>query len=176
MEMASEQSRTGEPSTPSIAVNLNVNILCIVGASIGIIALFLAWIHEPPTMPSPPDIRYEPTIAYMVSHEYLYYGASVAFLAGTVAAFVTPLGGIVQAGGLLAFAAGIIDSGGDPWLDGIDPQQELRAGMYLGIASCTLVITSLFSPLGTGRLRPGRQRKIEPKERMMTVSRSKGES
>ena len=150
----------------------NVNILCIVGAAIGVVAVFLAWIHEPPSMPSPPHIQYEPTIVYMVTEQYLYYGASVAFLVGTVAAFATPLGGFLQSGGLLVFAAGIIDSGGDPWLDGIDPQQELRAGMYLGIVSCTLVMTSLYSPLGTGNLRPGRSRRIAPAERLMTISRS----
>ena len=148
----------------------NVNMLCIVGAVIGVVAVFLTWIHEPPSMPSPPSIQYDPTIAYMVTNQYLYYGASVAFLVGTVAAFATPLGGVLQTGGLLVFAAGIIDSGNDLWLDGIDPQQELRAGMYLGIVSCTLVMTSLFSPLGTGGLRPGKSRRITPVQRLMTIS------
>ena len=149
-----------------------MNLLCIVGASLGVIAVFLTWINEPMTMPGPPDIRYEPTIVYMIVNHYLYYWASAAFLVGTVAAFATPLGGILQTGSLLVFAAGIIDSGSDPWLDGIDPQQELRAGMYLGIVSCTLVMTSLFSPLGTGHLRPGKSRRIVLIERLMTISPS----
>lgn len=150
----------------------NVNLLCIVGASIGMVAVFVAWINEPPSMPGPPSIRWEPSIVYMVANHYLYYGISAAFLVGTAVAFASPLGGIVQSASLVAFAIGIVESGSDPWLDGIDPQQTLRIGMYLGIVSCALVITSLFSPLGTGSLRPGKSRKIRLMERLLTITPS----
>lgn len=148
----------------------NVNLLCMVGASIGLLAVFVAWMNEPPGIPGPPDIRWEPSIAYMLANHYLYFGASAAFLVGTIVAFASPIGGILQSASLAAFAIGIVESGSDPWLDGIDPQQTLRVGMYLGIASCTLVLTSLFSPLGTGKLRPGKSRKIGLTERLLTVT------
>jgi hypothetical protein len=170
--MAASDRKKEQSLESGIGLVWNVNLLCIIGASIGVAAIFLTWIHEPPTMPGPPSIRYEPTVVYMVTNHYLYYGASAVFLIGTIAALASPLGGIMQSASLMVFAVGIIDSGSDPWLDGIDPQQELRVGMYLGIVSCTLVMTSLFSPLGTGRLSPGRSRRIRLMERLLTVSPS----
>jgi hypothetical protein len=170
--MAAEYTKQVESLNSNVSRLWNVNLLCIIGACIGVAALFVAWIHEPPNMPGPPNIRYEPTIVYMVENQYLYYGAAVMFLIGTLTAFASPLGGVLQSGGLVLFAQGIIESGNDQWLDGIDPQQELRVGMCLGMASCSLVLTSLFSPLGTGRLRPARSRKVRLFERLLTISQS----
>jgi hypothetical protein len=167
-----KDNQQGPQSGKSTSLAWNVNLLCILGACIGTVALFLVWIDEPPSMPGPPRIDWEPSIIYMISNHYLYYGISAAFLVGTAAAFASPLGGILQSASLVAFAIGIVESGSDPWLDGIDPQQTLRIGMYLGIVSCTLVMTSLFSPLGTGRLRPGKSRKIRLMERLLTITPS----
>jgi hypothetical protein len=161
-----------ESREPGISIEWNVNLLCLIGASIGVVALFTAWINEPPSMPGPPSITLEPSIVYMVTNQYLYWGISAAFLIGTIAAFASPLGGILQSASLIAFAVGIVESGSDPWLDGIDPQQTLSVGMCLGIVSCTLVMTSLFSPLGTGSLRPVKPRKIRLMERLLTITPS----
>ena len=156
----------------SIGLAWNVNLLCIFGASIGTIALFLVWIYEPPTIPGPRSVLSEPSLVFMITHQYLYYAAAVVFLLGTTAAFVTPLGGVMQSGSLVHFALGIIDSGSDPWLDGIDPQQTLKIGMYLGIVSCILVMTSLLSPLGIGNLSPAKSRKVKLIERLLTITPS----
>jgi hypothetical protein len=168
MEVA--DGKQEESQEPSISLIWNVNLLCLIGACIGVVALFVAWINEPPTMPGPWHISWEPSVIYMVTNHYLYYGASAVFLIGTMAALASPLGGTLQTASLIIFAIGIIDSGSDLWLDGINPQQTLRIGMYLGIVSCTLVTTSLFSPLGTGKLRPGKSRKIRLIERLLTVT------
>jgi hypothetical protein len=166
--MATENSEGEESLNPDSCIVWNVNLLCGVGACIGVAALFLTWIYEPLHV----TIRNEPTIVYMVATQYLYYGAAVVFLIGTVVAFVSPLGGVLQVAGLIVFALGIVDSGNDQWLKGYDPQQELRIGMYLGIVSCSLVLASLFRPLGTGKLRPARVRHIRLVERLLTVSQS----
>jgi len=170
--MAAEYSKDEESTDPNHIIVWNVNLLCVVGACIGVAAVFLTWIHEPPSMLGPRSIHYEPTIVYMVVTQYLYYGAATMFLLGTVAAFASPVGGIPQLASLMLFAQGIVESGDDPWLDGIDPQQRLRIGMYLGMASCFLVLSGLLSPLGTGKLRPGRCRSIRLVERFLTVSQS----
>lgn len=162
----------GNPPEPSIAIVWNVNLLCLVGACIGLVAAFVVWINEPPSIPGPPNIRWEPSVVYMVTNHYLYYGISAAFLVGTIVAFASPIGGIMQSASIVAFAIGIVESGNDPWVDGIDPQQTLRIGMYLGIVSCTLVMTSLISPLGIGDLRPGKGRKIRLMERLLTITPS----
>lgn len=167
-----KDKQQGLQGDQSISLAWNVNLQCILGASIGIVALFLVWIYEPPNMPGPPSVFSEPSIVFMITHQYLYYGAAVVFLLGTTSAFVTPLGGIMQSGSLAYFAFGVIDSGNDLWLDGIDPQQTLRIGMYLGIVSCTLVLTSLFAPLGIGNLRPGKSRKLRLMERLLTITPS----
>lgn len=164
-----EEERNGSHET-SMILTWNINLLCLIGASIGMVAVLVAWISEPLSIPSPPSIRWEPSIVYMVTNHYLYYGTSAAFLVGTIAAFVSPLGGILQSASLVAFAMGIIESGGDPWLDGIDPQQTLRVGMYLGIVSCTLVMTSLLTPIGTGSLSPGKARRIRLMERLLVIT------
>jgi len=170
--MAAEYSKGEESTNPNIIIVWNVNLLCVVGACIGVAALFLTWIYEPPSMPGPRSIHYEPTIVYMVVTQYLYYGAATMFLLGTVAAFASPIGGIPQLASLMLFAQGIVESGDDPWLDGIDPQQQLRLGMWFGMASCFLILASLFIPLGTGKLRPARSRNIRLVERFLTISQS----
>jgi hypothetical protein len=164
--------KCGESLDPNVILLWNANLLCIVGACIGVAALFLTWIYDPPSMPGPRSIHFEPTIIYIVVLQYLYYGAATVFLIGTVAAFASPIGGILQSASLTVFAYGIVDSGNDTWLDGIDPQQQLRGGMYLGIASCAIILTSLFIPLGTGKLYPARPRSIRLVERLLTVSQT----
>ncbi len=162
----------GDSPEPGVALVWNVNLLCLVGASIGVVSAFVAWINEPPTIPGPWSNYREPSLIFMVANHYLYRGAAAVFLIGTLAAFASSLGGVLQTASLIVFAKGIIDSGGDPWLDGIDPQQTLNIGMYLGIVSCALVMTSLSSPLGTGCLRPGRSRNIRLMERLLTFTHS----
>lgn len=166
------EARPDDGKSPESHIRLiwSLNLLCVIGACMGVVALFVEWLYNPPTIPGPVDIRWHPTIVYMVTNHYLYYGAATAFLVGTVAAFVSPLGGAFQSVGVTAFALGMIESGDDLWLDGIDPQQELRIGMCLGMVSCALVVASLFAPVGTGRLRPSRERHISLADRFLTVS------
>ncbi len=165
----------GVQSEGSVALAWNVNLLCILGASIGVVSLFVAWIHVPPTIGAwvgSSRIQFEPSIVYMVTDRYIYYGAAAAFAVGTIAAFASPLGGILQSASLVIFALGMIDSGNELPLEGIDQQQTLMVGMCLGIVSCALVTTSLFKPLGTGSLHPRGPRKIRLMERLLTITPS----
>jgi len=172
--MAAEYSKGEESTNTRISIVWNVNLLCVVGACIGVAALFLEWIYEPPNMPTHLGMLNYPTILYMVVTRYLYYGAAVMFLLGTVIAFVSPIGGIPQLASLMVFAYGMVESGNDPRLDGFDPQQKIWIGMGLGIVSCALILTSLFTPWGTGNLRHPRSKNIRSVERLLTVTLSIG--
>jgi hypothetical protein len=166
-----------ELANPDIVRGWNFNLLCIVGACIGVAALLLTWIHIPETMlgpPPPPQIerRYTPTIVYMIFNYIgsLYLAAAIIFLLGTIAALVSPIGGIQQLVSIIAFAYGIVESGFHRPLDGIDQQQQLGIGMCLGLASCALVLLSLFRRLEKGRLRIVVPGNIGLAERLLTVS------
>jgi hypothetical protein len=172
--MAAEHTTGKESDTSRITIVWNVNLLCIVGACIGVAALFLGWIYQPPSMPTHLGIRNYPTVLYMIVNQYMYYGAAALFLLGTVIAFVSPIGGIPQLASLMAFAYGMVASGYDPRLDGIDPQQKIWFGMGLGVVSCILILTSLFTPWGPGNMHPPRSKNIRFRERLLTVTLSIG--
>ena len=168
----SDWRQEGSPE-PGRAWAWDLNLLCIAGACVGVTALFLAWISESAAWAV--DSR-EPTIldmvvsqrATLVSGE-VYSVAAALFLAGSISAFATPAGGILQSISLVVFAQGITESGNEMmWIH----PQELRIGMYLGVVSCCLVLTSLLSPLGTGTLRPGKSRKIGVVKRLLTITPS----
>jgi hypothetical protein len=169
--MAIEHVERDESADSSPRLVWSVNLLCIVGASIGVVAVFLGWIYIPPSIPTVGYWGY-PTIPYMVVIHCGYYGAATLFLLGVMIAFVSPIGGVLQSGSLVLFMTGIIESGDDPVLDGIDPQQKVWFGMAFGAVSCVVVLTSLFFPLGTGRLRFARSRGIRLGERLLTVTLS----
>ena len=162
----------GNSHEPSIALVWNVNLLCLIGAGAGVVAAFVAWVNIPWIYAGHWPLRMEPTLVFMVVDRWAYYAAAAAFIVGTIVALGSPLGGVLQSASLITFAKGIVDSGNDPWLHEIDPQQTLNIGMYLGIASCALVMTSLFKPLGTGSLRPRGSRKVRLMERLLTITPS----
>ncbi len=154
-------------------LKLNVNLLCIAGACIGVAAMSFTWIYYPPSMLSPPDPRMTPSVVFMVSHQAIAFGAALLFLIGTLAAFASPLGGFLQISSLVLFGWDVVESGNGPWLDGIDPQHQLRLGMYLGILSAAIVMASLLCPIGPGRMRVIPRNKPTLVERILTVSRTR---
>ncbi len=152
-------------------LKLNVNLLCIAGACIGVAAMTVTWIYYPPNTPSPPSPYMEPSIVFMVSHQAIAFGASLLFSIGTLAAFASPLGGFLQISSMALFAWDVLESGNDRWLDGIDPQHQLRLGMYMGILSTAIVLASLLYPIGLGKMGVISRNKQTLVERILTVSR-----
>ena len=164
---------TDNASVGAMAARLNVNLLCIAGACIGIAAMTFTWVYYPPTMPSPPSPYMTPTILFMVSHHAIAFIAALLFVVGTASAFASPLGGFVQVSSLTIFAKDIIESANDPWLDGIDPQHQLQIGAWLGILSTTMVLTSLACPIGLGKMRADSWSELRLGQRILTVSRTR---
>jgi len=121
-----------------------------VGAALGMISvLFLTWIYVPPTWmlgrsltPAAYDIV-KWTLPFHSDWSYadlLVHGAValhlplLLFLIGTVMAFVTPLGGILQIGGLAWFASSFIN----PIYDGFDWYFDM--GFYVALFSSAFVM------------------------------------
>ena len=122
-----------------------------VGAALGMISVFfLTWIHVPPSWykigrslsPGAYDIV-KWTLPFHVNWSYadlLVHGAValhlplLLFLLGTVIAFITPLGGILQIGGLAGFASSFIY----PIYDGFDWYFDF--GFYVALFSAAFVM------------------------------------
>jgi hypothetical protein len=131
---------------------VRVNVLCLVGATIGLASILLPWAG---TRAGP--FLYEENafvvwiwnlVQDLVSVPDLYV-AFLLFLGGTILAFLTSVGGIFQAIGLIGF-----------YLEEIDRQASLGQhssyegqfafGFYFAILSSALVLASIVKPLGIG--------------------------
>jgi hypothetical protein len=129
---------------------LHVNLLCVLGALIGLSAFFLPWT----------SLDSDSTMLEVITElEYVEYGSGVfqsvacmAFLAGAVMAFLTQVGAYLEAAGAIAF----MHAGGH--LDGL--LAEAGPGFYVAIASVGLIIVSqvvlleLGAPLRISLRRP----------------------
>jgi len=122
-------------------MKLNVNLLGLVGAVIGVVAIFLAWL-EAGGMTA--DLR---DALDMPSSE-LGYTAAIIFIVGTVIALVSSIGFILQLAGVAAWAMWFSDT--YQGFSGVN----LGVGFYLGIVSAVIVLVSLVKPMGIGMKGP----------------------
>jgi len=128
---------------------MKVNVLCLVGAALGLVSLFLPWWQG-----------YEIAVATMVDKDYMLvedvlfnsaqYGslfviACTLYVVGTFLAFGSPLGGLVQIPGILGFFAMFGSEIGVH-----RGEDTIALGAYLGLASAAVVTVSLLVPLGIG--------------------------
>lgn len=158
----------------------NINLLCLVGACVGIAAMFTNWIYFPPSMPGPPPLGKEASLVFLISLgttgtsiATLCFSAALLFTAGTLIALVSPLGGVSQVAGLLVLAVAINRSADQIPLDGITQTMRIRAGIYAGVLSAALVLISLFPGVGFGSLRTHPQSTLRLTERLLTVTISR---
>lgn len=119
---------------------LRLNILCLVGAIIGVVAVFSTWI----------------TIGFMfwsremnlidlynqVGSSSDFYLPAVLLLIGAVVAFVSPLGGILQVVGAPLFFSAFASNSENALPSGLGP--------YLAIVGALIVLGSLMYPVGIG--------------------------
>ena len=119
---------------------VRVNVLCLVGALLAVISVFSTWI----------------TLGFFVWTREMnlidvynqvesssdFWLPAILFLMGTLVAFLTPLGGIMQAIGAPLFMSAFASLADGRLPSGIGP--------YLGLAAAAIVLASLAYPVGVG--------------------------
>lgn len=132
---------------------LRLNALCLAGALLALVAIGLPWFTHQTISSQPLVTQNESHSLYMVLDQSFGIEAMLAaliFLGGTALAFVTPLGGIAQAIGVLWFfqtrylIVGTLLTPG--WID----RNYFDSGFYVAIVATGLVLVSMFLPLGIG--------------------------
>lgn len=113
-----------------------VNLLCLLGALIGLASFFMVWGMIEGT--NTPEWPLRDFLALESYREWAKPFASL-FLIGCVIAFITPLGGLLEIAGVAGFLIGVV-----PDLDGGG------IGLYVGVLSALIVTFSMIVPLGPG--------------------------
>ncbi len=151
---------------------MKVNILCLAGAALGLVALFLPW-----------WTGFELGLGMMIDRDYMLvqdvlldsaeYGslfvvACTLYVVGTLLAFWSPLGGLVQIPAVMGFLA----------LFGSEigvhrGEDTIALGAYLGLVSAIVTTVSLLVPLGIGYSIKRRARKasLASAHKFITMSR-----
>lgn len=151
---------------------MKVNILCLAGAALGLLALFLPW-----------WTGFELGLGMMIDRDYmlvqdvlldstehgsLFVVVCTLYVVGTLLAFWSPIGGLVQIPAVLGFLA----------LFGSEigvhrGEDTIALGAYLGLVSAIVVTVSLLVPLGIGYSIKWRARKasLASAHKFVTISR-----
>ncbi len=126
---------------------LRVNLLCLLGAVIAVVALFLPWAMTPDHLGEEIGIGAfdfdEPLSGGSEFPDSFRYSVTL-FIIGTVLSFLTPLGGIPQIVGSVGFVSTVLTSR--------IPEHDLIPGIGVVIAllAAGIVILSFLEPVGTG--------------------------
>jgi len=140
-----------------------VNVLCLAGVVIGLLAVLLPWVTITPNG-DPGDFRIDDYVIKfgegVADYRWWIAVGAFAFLAGTALAFSTSLGGVVQGTGLAFTAIGGFVVG-DPEFFRDSAEGGIVApgpGMYLAVASASLVLASMALPIFIGTKKPAEGR------------------
>lgn len=118
-----------------------VNLLCLAGAVIGVIAIFSRWVGNWLIDLNLLDVMNLSDSAEGASN---YFLPGLVFIIGTLVAFLSPLGGVLQIIGSPWFIV--------VWANRHEGEILSSVGPYLGIASAIVVLISMVRPLGPGLL------------------------
>ncbi len=129
---------------------MHLNRLCLAGATLGALSLFLTWVeditsnihycyYEDVSMVDLLGIACEVDVALRV--------AGILFIAGVGLAFVTTIGGFVELAGVLVFFGWYATAPGSLFSGALLPG---CIGPYAGVASALLVILALVRPVAIG--------------------------
>ncbi|OGS56607.1 MAG: hypothetical protein A3K60_02210 [Euryarchaeota archaeon RBG_19FT_COMBO_56_21] len=112
---------------------MRIDALCLLAAILGLISLGLPWVHDPSNYYYEEYATLWHYVADEPSIDALVFGlAATGMLLGSVLAFFTRVGSIVQLAGLVSFATISMPS-----------QSGYAIGLYLGIAACVFGIASM---------------------------------
>jgi hypothetical protein len=119
---------------------VKVNVLGLVGAVIGLVAIFATWIGR---LFGLIKLNLIDVLNDAPSDSLAYYSA-ILFVTGTLVAFLSSFGGVIQLSGVVLW-----------WEYVIDRQGEIpsRMASYLALASGVIVLASMARPLGPGLMK-----------------------
>lgn len=113
-----------------------VNLLCMLGAIIGMMSLFATWIIDHEYVPGAYSAFKIPPI--LIEETDVYHISPALFLLGCLVAFFSPLGSFFQ---FTAIFPLVVDSY-------MDPDRSLGAGVVIALLSMIIVMYSAFNPIG----------------------------
>lgn len=148
---------------------MNMNMICLIGAVIGTLAVFISWCYFPNNGGSPRSDwgPLSPGKAWIVIPPSLLSIFSFLVIGGTALAFVSPLGGFLQTSGVLLYLFYFTPP--LPKASSAIPEVRLipAMGPFFAIISSSLVVVSFLWPLGFGYKKP-----IGSWGRLLTISPS----
>ena len=136
-----ERPREVQPEPVRTEPVVSVNVLCLLGAIVGVVSLFLPWCI---VVDGPNEFGVSP--ASLVMDDYrapsdpLLF-SSLVFISGTVIAFLFPVAFAAQSVGILLFLLQFVDAVLHP---------ALSLGFYAGVLSSVMVLAGLIHPVGPG--------------------------
>jgi len=137
--------------------SVSVNIICIVGAIIGIVSLFMPWVWMGEGgLRTDYDSVYDSLLAPQEGDDgwwgNSFTASQIIFISGTVLAFAIPAACGVQMMGIMAFYLEHLKR--DPWFA---YDYGLSLGFFTAVISTVAVAASLIGPMGIGfDANPGR--------------------
>jgi hypothetical protein len=136
------------PGEASKDYSVSVNMLCIIGATIGVFSLFLPWIWWAEGAwqddGSVYDVLFAPHDGRTGWWESMITVSHIVFICGTILAFIFPAACGIQATGIGLFYVEYLRT--DTWIY----DRGLSIGSFVAVASTVLVIAGLTAPWGTG--------------------------
>ena len=127
------------PGTATTGSHWRVNLLSLVGATIALIAIFSAWIGARVFIWTE-DLNLIDVLNNTDSQLLIFGG--LVFIIGAVVAFLSPIGGILELTGSLAFLVWFTDAAGG--------RMPSHVGPYLGLISGIIALVSMIKPMGFG--------------------------
>ena len=158
-----------------------INALCLIGAIIGIFCVVTPWTFNIITGEFIRHFAFDSITPFDVARGLSFDNVVISanttiavliMILGIAFSFITPLGGFVQLGGLIAYAAYtpyIISRVRIP--EAIVKVDNFVFGFFLGLLSASLCLLSIWKPLGFGY----GDKSIRWKERLINFGKNKSE-
>ena len=126
---------------------VSVNLLCLIGAMVGVVSLFLPWCMM---VEGPNELGVSPADLITDTEELLsssLTGPALLFTIGAVTAFLFPVSFAVQTAGIVLFLRVVMDQyAGAP----LGYDYEMSLGFYAAVLSSVMVLAGLVRPVGPG--------------------------
>ena len=122
---------------------MKVNVLGLVGAVVGVVAIFSTWLGYHGWLSGAHSWNLIAVLNDAPAYQTAWYSA-LFFITGTLVAFLSPAGGLLQVWGVLNWWAYYTDMSGE---------MPSRMASYLGLASAVIVLASMARPFGPGLMK-----------------------